>query len=142
MENLAGRIHRHTEDLESVQVEIDCLLETVEAATYETKEKLAEYQALKRQAAIVLDSVSGGYENALGLFRQSDRLMERLRTVKVEHVELCRVAQSQAETQPDGAASELSELKRARQRLYEIYNQLKSMKTESLLVADSVEYEG
>ncbi len=142
MENLAEQIQQHIEGIESTQAEIDGLCEAVESTTDQAREKLAEYQALKRQAAIVLDTAKDGYQNALALFRQSDKLMESLQTIKIEHDKLSRAAISRAETRPDGGASELNELKRARQQLRQLYEQVEDMRAESLLVADSQEFGG
>ena len=142
MENLTGRIRQHAESLESMQVEIDCLYETVEATTCQAKEKLAQYQSLKRQAAIVLDTVSGGFQDALALFRQSDFLLEKLQKIKIKHDKLSRDVISEAKAHPDGARELICMLKEARQQLRKIYEQVEAMRTESLLAADSQEFEG
>lgn len=131
---MALRIAQHNENLQSLQVEIEQLYEAVKTKTYQAREKLSEYQRLKQLTETTLDCVSNNYTEALALFRQSDRLCEKLQTVKSEHIKLSKVVMNQAQTQPEQARDLISKLKNAREQLRRLYQEIENLRSEGSLV--------
>ena len=126
------QIARHNENIESLQIQTEQLNEAVENRTSEARKGLLRYRELKHQAALALQEVATGYQNAQSLFRQGEKLMLKLKAVKVEHDQLCRDAIRQAQTQPDQAKDLICRLKTAREQLRKLYDEIENIRAESL----------
>lgn len=131
MKDLALKIKRHAQALQNLQAQIDSLHAEVDEKTSEAREKLLTYQILKRQTENALDDVAAGYEQAQSLFNEADGFLEKLKAIKDQHIKLSREFVREAEASPNQASGNLSELRAARNRLKDLYQQIERLRDEA-----------
>jgi len=124
------QIAKHNESIENLKVEIDLLNEAVETRTSAAKEGLLRYRELKHEAALALQEVATGFQNAQSLYRRGDKLMENLKAVKAEHDSLCKEVLQAARSEPDKAEPLLARLKESRRQLHKLYDEIENLRKE------------
>lgn len=132
MENMSFQVEKHNQSLAGLQVEIEQLNEAVETRTSEAREKLSEYRELKHRAAAALQEVATGFQNAQALYGMGDKLMEKLKAVKVKHDALCKEAMSQARAEPEKMQTVIEQLKDARAQLHKLYDEIENIRKENI----------
>jgi exopolyphosphatase/pppGpp-phosphohydrolase len=123
--DLGQAISLHTETLERLQAETDCLVQMVEGITTEARELLVAYQELKQQAESVLDLASDKYENAEQLFCGANLLLKKLSRIRAEHIRLSQLAVRQ------GDESGIMGLRDTRRTLVKLYEEIQLLQEQT-----------